>query len=130
MSDNAILLRLKSLVGYENKFSDGQPIEEGILYARVFDGNQYCTACNTFTVSGVATATATETTTEVTIDTETTTTEPPTTGGDMTWTIFLILFIILIIGAVVYYFFFMKKKTSKKVKTYEDLYKKWPRRRR
>jgi len=31
MSDNTILPRLKSLVGYENEFSDGQPIEEGMI---------------------------------------------------------------------------------------------------
>ena len=31
MSDSAVLARLKSLVGYENEFSDGQPIEEGMI---------------------------------------------------------------------------------------------------
>ena len=31
MSDNDILLRLKSLVGYEREFSDSQPIEEGMI---------------------------------------------------------------------------------------------------
>ena len=31
MSDNATILRLKALVGYEKEFSDGQPIEEGTI---------------------------------------------------------------------------------------------------
>ena len=115
--------------------------KSGIFYGRVHNGDIYCTDCVTVEVRGsssttITTESTTMETTAITTDTTTTTTDtsdtipPPSKSGsgDMTVTIFVILLIILIIGAVVYYFLIMKKKPAAKGKTYEDLYRKWPRR--
>ena len=108
---------------------DAKPAESGTMYARVYDGKQYCTSCDSLSVRESSVTTPTETETATNTDTETETTTIGTSGGDYTWTIFIILLIILVIGAVVYYFLILKKKPAAgKVKTYEDLYRKWPKR--
>jgi len=109
---------------------DAKPAETGTMYARVYDGKQYCTSCDSINVKESfitsSTTSATETTSETTATTGTTTSSG---GGDSTITIFIILLIILVIGAVVYYFLILKKKPAAGgAKTYEDLYRKWPKR--
>jgi hypothetical protein len=117
---------------YEYTFSQGfirwSPLQAASYYVKALcsDG-QTQSDCTLVTVKAQAAVTTTKTTQPRTTQVQqTTTTSPPpkTEGPDYLLWVLVILLIIALLFAV-YYFFFMKKGR----KTYEELYRKWGRRR-
>jgi len=121
-----------------------EPSVAGTYYASIFDGKDYCVKCEDITVSSTAATTTTSTTILQKVDCPYECCEGMTgykdkkcktdeecisnkcvkKSGGSSWIIWVVL-VLIIIGVIG---FILLRKKEKRIITYQDLYRKWPRR--